>query len=225
MTQLALISDTHGALPPTIPPGTDIILHAGDVGPDHGVRWWLENFAAWAEAARVPIHATLGNHDFIGETADFSDLRQKLPPNVHIHLDEAAIVEGMSIWFSPWVQNLPRWAFNISDEAYRLLLNRIPVDIDILVTHTPPFGMLDRVDSGLEVGSKVLASWLQHIRIPRRLRGVSPPTVVCGHIHEARGTYFRDGTLGLNVASTMHTWDRATDNYRLQPERWTILHL
>ena len=58
--------------------------------------------------------------------------------------------------------------------------------VDILLTHVPPYGVLDRVDSasippawiGRHAGSK---SVLEYIRLKQ------PHYVFCGHIHESAG--------------------------------------
>jgi Icc-related predicted phosphoesterase len=51
--------------------------------------------------------------------------------------------------------------------------------VDILLSHTPPFDSgLDRVRSGLSVGSKSLRDYIE-----RR----APLLCICGHIHESRG--------------------------------------
>ena len=63
--------------------------------------------------------------------------------------------------------------------------DKIPDDIDILITHGPPHGILDKTYRNENVGSKSL----------RRIMGrVTPKLWVFGHIHEAYGEY-KDTTL------------------------------
>jgi hypothetical protein len=51
-------------------------------------------------------------------------------------------------------------------------------DADIVVTHTPAYGVVDLTGEEERAGCKVLA---------RRLRDIRPVVHVCGHIHNARG--------------------------------------
>ena len=58
--------------------------------------------------------------------------------------------------------------------------------VDILVTHVPPYGVLDTVNSniarpewaGRHAGSKAILQYIRHYQ---------PGYVFCGHIHEAEG--------------------------------------
>lgn len=62
--------------------------------------------------------------------------------------------------------------------------------VDIILTHIPPFGTgLDKVRSGMEVGSKALRSYIEEN---------SPLLCVCGHIHESSGTERVGSTLAVN---------------------------
>jgi len=48
----------------------------------------------------------------------------------------------------------------------------------IVISHSPPFGVLDMIHSGQHVGSKILTS---------AIKKHQPKLVLCSHIHEARG--------------------------------------
>jgi hypothetical protein len=98
--------------------------------------------------------------------------------------DSGTEFEGLKIWGSPWTLTFdginPNCTAFTGDEA--LLAEKfalIPDDIDILVTHGPPYGVLDKTDRGECVGSHSLL---------RRLGGfLSPRLHVFGHIHESYG--------------------------------------
>lgn len=62
--------------------------------------------------------------------------------------------------------------------------------VDILVTHAPPYGFgADVIANGAHVGSKYVA----------RLAEMTTPKVhCCGHIHEAAGIYDENGTVLVN---------------------------
>jgi len=48
----------------------------------------------------------------------------------------------------------------------------------ILITHNPPYGYLDKIQSGKHVGSKIILN---------AIKKYQPKLVLCGHIHEAKG--------------------------------------
>ncbi len=51
-------------------------------------------------------------------------------------------------------------------------------EVDVMISHSPPFGVRDQALSGLNIGSKALRKFI----LERK-----PVVVVVGHIHEARG--------------------------------------
>jgi Icc-related predicted phosphoesterase len=105
--------------------------------------------------------------------------------------DQFLEVDGVRIWGSPWQPTFCNHAFNLDrGVAIRAKWDLIPEDLDILVTHGPPRGVLDRV--GREhVGCADLAE----VVTARR-----PRLHVFGHIHTGYGTAERNGTLFVNAA-------------------------
>ena len=69
---------------------------------------------------------------------------------------------------------------------------RVPTRVDVLVTHGPPMGVLDRTSRGESVGCEALAEALERIR---------PRLHVFGHIHESYGTLEKGGTLFVNACN------------------------
>lgn len=49
----------------------------------------------------------------------------------------------------------------------------------ILLSHAPPYGYLDKIHSGIHIGSKILLE---------AIKKNHPKLVLCGHVHEAKGT-------------------------------------
>jgi Icc-related predicted phosphoesterase len=102
--------------------------------------------------------------------------------------DSGVKFKGLHIWGSPvqpWFHN---WAFNrMRSEAMATTSHpfigghwdKIPKNIDILITHGPPYGILDETTRGREsVGCEELLKKVEEIR---------PVLHVFGHIHEERG--------------------------------------
>ncbi len=63
--------------------------------------------------------------------------------------------------------------------------------MDILVTHCPPFGILDKANSNKNGGSKALQAISAHRK---------PKYHIFGHIHEGKGIQKIGQTLYINVA-------------------------
>ena len=74
----------------------------------------------------------------------------------------------------------------------------IPDDTDVLVTHTPPYGILDR-DGSILYGSRVLLG---------RVRVVRPRLHLFGHIHKSHGAL----SDGVTVFSNAAIMDEGYDN-------------
>ena len=90
------------------------------------------------------------------------------------------------IWGSPWTLRFegmnPRcMAFTCeTEEELAKKWALIPDDVDILVTHSPPYGIKDRTIDGEFVGSETLAYHVGSMQNP-------PKLWVWGHIHESYG--------------------------------------
>jgi hypothetical protein len=196
--RVAVVADLHGHLP-EVPP-CDRLLVGGDVRP-RGARdaeaeaaWLTGPFRSWLEdvpaAQRVGI---AGNHDFI-----FERTPDQVPPDLPwTYLqDGACVVDGLTIWGSPWTPWFHGWAFNAPRENGEAFLHEryaaVPDDVDVLLLHGPPAGYGDTTASGLRVGSTAALELVDR---------VAPRLCVFGHIHEGRGTWQRGRTKLANCAA------------------------
>jgi Icc-related predicted phosphoesterase len=149
----------------------------------------IEDFNNWLAELQFKYRIVVpGNHDAYlqGEPAH----RRRLS-NAIVLINEGIEVMGLKVWGSP-VTPLSTGAFAISSAADRSkLYDQIPSDIDILVTHTPPFGILDCAP-----GTRIHAGCAQLLeavmRRPVKLH-------VFGHVHNP-GMVERNNTLFVNAA-------------------------
>ena len=188
--RIVCLSDTHNLHDRIRVPEGDLLLHAGDAT-NRGTEKEVSLFADWL--AGLPHRhkvVVAGNHDFLFE-------RQPVLARAHIHgavylEDEAVEIEGLRIWGSPWQPEFLDWAFNLPRGApLREKWDRIPQATDVLVTHGPPYGVLDRVDEGRQEGCAELLKAVGRVR---------PRLHLFGHIHEAYGLEVRDGTTFVNAS-------------------------
>jgi predicted phosphodiesterase len=186
------ISDTHGQHQAVALPAGDVLVHAGDVS-SRGRRDEVVDFLAWFAATPFRYRILIaGNHDFFFEDAPADEVASILPPEIVYLNDSGTTIDGVRIWGSPIQPWFHDWAFNRQrGPEIRKHWDLIPQGIDLLITHGPALGMLDRTVGQMDVGCEDLLAAIARTR---------PKVHLCGHIHEAYGQAERDGTLFINAS-------------------------
>lgn len=82
-------------------------------------------------------------------------------------------------------------AFQYQPYLDETIWKKVPKEVDILITHCPPFDILDKSAKGKNGGSKALRA----VSLDRK-----PKYHIFGHIHEAMGMSKIGDTMYLNVA-------------------------
>lgn len=203
--KLVLGSDLHGFLPEV--PQCDFLILAGDILPDIDQKIFVDRkLKPWLEQAPAKnVIATWGNHDWLPFYGWSSD---KL--RWHALIDESVVIAGLKFYGSPWSLPFMRWAWMAPEKTLARLYETIPQDTNILITHSPPFGILDRNLKMEHCGSKALMAKLGELPDLK--------LVVCGHIHEARG---KEGIV-VNASCIDGT---AVMGYRLHKNPWIEIEL
>lgn len=180
-----LLSDTHGHHDKVDVPSGDVLLFGGDLT-NFGSQTDVARFDEWL--AGLPHRhkfVIAGNHDYPFEN-DANLLR-----HATYLQDQLVEVEGLSIYGSPWQPIFCRMAFNLSGPQLRERWSQIPQQLDILITHGPPRGVLDCTSRGVRVGCEELAQRVAQIR---------PKIHLFGHIHEGYGQQELDGVHYCNAS-------------------------
>ena len=164
----------------------DLLIHAGDFGL-RGTEVEFVNFINWFNDIDVKNKIFIaGNHDFYLEKTPSRIIRERLSDNTFYLNDDGITIEGINIWGSPVQPWFRDWAFNRQrGEDIKRHWDLIPNNTDILITHGPPFGILDRTDDGMRVGCEELLNCVQKIK---------PKFHVFGHIHESYGMKDNEST-------------------------------
>jgi predicted phosphodiesterase len=193
--RLIILSDTHGlqAAVGKVPDG-DVVIHAGDMT-GRGTLAELPKFLAWFEA--LPHRSKLlvgGNHDWAFERQPHV-AEGLVPKGIRYLRDSGVSLRRVKFWGSPWQPWFNNWAFNLqrgAEIAAKWAL--IPDDVQILITHGPPHGILDVVNHppGRHVGCEGLR---ERIAALPKLR-----LHAFGHIHEAYGTCEKNGRRFVNAS-------------------------
>lgn len=189
--KILFLSDTHGQHRKLKDlPAADLIIHGGDLtrmGKDHEAEDFMRWFTDLDYQHKIFI---AGNHDFFFEGETPKSINRYLGENTYYLYNSYVEIEGIKIWGSPYSPTFFNWAFNLDrGEDIAEIWNQIPDDTDILVTHGPPFGILDQVDVGIHVGCEELI---------KKVNLIQPRYHLFGHIHENFGIEHTDATTFMN---------------------------
>ncbi|KAH7912833.1 Metallo-dependent phosphatase-like protein [Hygrophoropsis aurantiaca] len=215
-TRFVCISDTHSRIFP-IPPG-DVLLHSGDLT-NKGKKQEVEAIMKWLKKQKHRVKIIIaGNHDlsFHEEWYEanyqwFHKQTKESPPEIKeligqgredgiVYLQDTShsfrTKEGGREWTVhgfPWQPAFHNWAFNYDrGESARAHVSTIP-QVDILLTHAPPYKVLDKTRFDEDVGCPSLLLHLAAMKKPPLLH-------VFGHIHEAHGAVVQSY---IDVVSTI----------------------
>ena len=191
------------------PLGGDVIIHAGDALA-RGTLNEFSDFIKWfSELDFIHRIYVPGNHDFICEQMEpFVKETCKTLGVTYLRDSGVIIDDGVKIWGSPQTPYFNNWAFNCArNEAERQMYNKpliknywdmIPNDIDILVTHGPPYDILDEL---CYVNGDPKGEFVGCVDLLNAIKRIKPSIHLFGHIHCQGGKELhRDGTSFYNVS-------------------------
>jgi Icc-related predicted phosphoesterase len=209
-------SDWHGAWGEL--PAADLYVCTGDMLPNWPVRppdgspriidraleveeqtAWLAELSGGAGGLRrflatpeAPVVVVRGNHDFVDFArwfgGDCFEIDENPSRTTEVHGLRLGGFRGIHFATGEWSDEI-----RIEDCAARA--GGMPADLDIVVSHSPPLGMLDEsFDDGRSIrwGACGFAAWLER----------ADPRLCCfGHVHQAYGRLQRGATLLCNAAT------------------------
>ena len=203
----------------------DILTISGDIEPADifiSKPYWFEKkfFPLMRKLREIgcEVVAIPGNHDFYLSAHYNSIVRgenQSVPPNFHLLIDEYVIVHGLKIYGTPWVPLIDgRWCFEGMDSDIGEYFNLIPDDIDVLLSHTPPFIKHNGIDQSLAFASERQLHHFGSKTLKDVIVARSPSVVLCGHIHS--GDHSHVGLLS-NHNKPIHIWNvsRVGEDYNI----------
>ncbi|GAB4535206.1 MAG: hypothetical protein Tsb0020_50530 [Haliangiales bacterium] len=202
--RIVAVADTHtfqadlGELP-----AGDVFVHAGDIC-RRGSLDELAPAAEWMRSLRFAHKVVVaGNHDwcFVHEP---ERARATLGPEIIYLEDQAATIDGVRFWGSPWQPAFNGWAFNLprgAPLAEKWAL--IPEHTDVLITHGPPLGVGDNQHAEV---MRAEDSYLHRAgceALQAAVARLAPALHMFGHIHQDGGLWQRERTTYANVT----TWE------------------
>jgi Icc-related predicted phosphoesterase len=186
--RLVLISDTHELHRELAVPDGDLLIHAGDFTFfNHTSK--IRDFNKWlGELPHRHKVVVPGNHD----RAFNQDprIREEIT-NATLLINESVTLCGLNLWGSPVVCDDSAYGYTKREERASLYAS-IPKDTHILITHGPPYGILDR-----EPGSHIRQGCTE---LRAAVMQLQPRLHVFGHVHAGYGTCQTEKTLYVNAA-------------------------
>ena len=169
-------SDTHGNHHRLqVPEDADIIICAGDAVEDDLMGGEYDDFISWFRALQAKWKIFVpGNHELSFDLDQANDIIHKFEAaGITVLQDAVEDCDGVIIG-------------SISGNA-RIADEDIPHDLEILVTHYPPYGILDENLGSPEILNFVLKA--------------KPKWHLFGHIHVTEGQQFQlGGTICQNIS-------------------------
>ena len=158
----------------------DVIIHSGDVsfaGSEDDIMDFVEWFIALPHKYKIFI---AGNHDdcLFGANID------GLPENCFYLCNSEVKIEGVKFY------GVPMFMEDAMSGDYDKNIQKIPNDTDVLITHQPPYCVLDS-SANITYGDRNLLQTVLKIQ---------PKYHLFGHIHDAYGIEKNDNTLFINAA-------------------------
>ena len=227
------IADLHGYYPKL--EGGDLLIIAGDL---HARESWgaYLDFQRWLnEQDYKEIIIVAGNHDTLIQDSDVVD--DLLYEHTYLcdsgtefewletedtkwgpkHLDGCRTLK-LKIWGSPWTtrfegMNPNCMAFTVdTDEELAEKWKLIPNDIDILITHSPPYEIVDMTRDKRHVGSISLRN-----EIMSRIKQDGKLLNIFGHIHECGGLKIEtENTVFINASHVNERYEPVNKPVRLE---------
>lgn len=184
------LSDTHGTFDYQLllnqAVEVDLIIHSGDFMNYGDESWLLTDYLRFVEEYPAK-HSIIvpGNHDRM-----LVDTNEEYLDKYNILVNKTVTIDGYKIHGTPWQPYFFNWAFNLDFHELTEKHDEIPLDVDILITHCPPHGILDYYQGSC--GDEALTLLLPKL--------TEMKLCMFGHIHESYGIIEKNGVIFKNGA-------------------------
>lgn len=190
--KIIFISDTHCQLDKVKLPEGDLLIHSGDLTYSGTIQEIQKELDIMSKLNFEEKIFVAGNHDWLFQKQP-GLAQQMCKDRGIIYLEDSSFeFDGLKIYGSPWQPFFCNWAFNLFGNELEQKWSLIPDDVDILVTHGPPYGILDQTMLDKRVG----CGWLY-----KKVVEVQPLIHSFGHIHDCYGTISYNNTLFINAST------------------------
>lgn len=181
---VTVIADTHGLHEQLELPCGDMLVHAGDFT-EFGDRADEETFVRWFSDQSYEHKIVIyGNHEIGFDQQRRMRFREDcFQRGITVMSNERQDVGGLTIC----ALGFPVNQLQPGTDRY----NGLTDDVDVLISHVPPKGILDESIDGSNYGDTLLR---------QALRRSSPDLHLFGHVHASYGRVEQQGTTYINAA-------------------------
>lgn len=199
MKKIVCFADTHRSEYELDLGSGDILIFAGDFGITslddliRANRW----FSNQKFSHKIFV---AGNHDIFLESLPISEIKEIFDSVIYLQ-DEMVEIDGLKFYGSPYTPMFNNWAFMLERQSLELKnkWNKIPENLDFLITHGPAYDILDQSQSGEHCGCEVLQ---------RAIIEKKPNYHIFGHIHHNYGyKIVGNDTIALNCSLLNDSYD------------------
>jgi len=201
--RLVIISDTHNKMSSINLPKGDVLIHCGDFTVTGTVSEITQFNRELVRQANKFNHIIIiaGNHDLLFERQP-QLARSLLDSRVNYLQDSFCVIDGIKFYGSPYQPRFFDWAFNLMRGAELAeKWNLIPDETDVLITHGPPFGILDEVPRQYFIEN----TGCEELR--KRVETIKPKLHIFGHIHCGYGTTEKFGVKFANASNCDESYE------------------
>lgn len=224
--KLTFISDTHTFMydkhyKELILPEGYILCFSGDFMSSGYKHKELNHFLKWLSKQPFKYKIFIaGNHDrFLEDNILLAeDIISRYQDNGIIYLKNSSFeIDGLKFYGTPYQPYFCGWAFNVPDfDKLVNIYRQIPDDVDVLLTHCPPYGILDQSHQphySNPTGEEHLGSMeLKEVLAEKNQCHKAPRVVAFGHIHGDGGKKMQVGdTLYINASLCDENYDPVND--------------
>ncbi|KAG2373286.1 hypothetical protein C9374_012275 [Naegleria lovaniensis] len=205
VVKFVVISDTHNKHDMLNLPEGDVLIHCGDMSDDGRVEE-IQKFNEWLGKTPYKHRIVIcGNHEEEISALSPSEIQQLLPNATYLHNSSIVIEGGIKIYGTPYVPNMSdlpgenksfmasrdnKFFYKSELDLEQVIFSNIDSDTNILLTHTPPKGVLDGM---LHFGS---------VSLMKRIKELKHLRVNCfGHVHMGYGVEREQDVTFVNASS------------------------
>jgi len=184
-------------------PKGDVLIHCGDFTVTGTVSEITQFNRELLRQANKFNHIIIiaGNHDLLFERQP-QLARSLLDSRVNYLQDSFCVIDGIKFYGSPYQPRFFDWAFNLMRGAELAeKWNLIPDETDVLITHGPPFGILDEVPRQYFIEN----TGCEELR--KRVETIKPKLHIFGHIHCGYGTTEKFGVKFANASNCDESYE------------------
>lgn len=157
-----------------------------------------KTFRKFLGSPDAPVICVRGNHDFTNLAPCFGgEVYEVQDPS------EVFEVKGLRIGGFRGIRYIAgEWADEIRHEDFNSIIGKLPYDLDVVISHAPPLGLMDDV-WGEYCGIRQYTSYINRCEFEKTYEEKRPRLYCFGHIHHRHGIVTWDnGTIISNAATT-----------------------